>query len=189
MSSIRYSMKEPAVRVLGPGRRFALWVQGCDRACPGCIAPDAHDPAGGASIEVDALAWEIALSGADGLSISGGEPFLQAGALAELVRLVRRQRDLGVIAYTGFTLEELAGVPDARALLACTDLLVDGAYVRELDDGRGVRGSANQRLLPLTDRYRELTGELERCERAQETFPHGPEIHVAGIPGRGGYRL
>lgn len=83
-------MKEPAVRVLGPGVRYALWVQGCPRRCPGCVAENAWDPDGGERIPVDALAVEIVLSGAEGLTVSGGEPFLQAEALAELLEKVKK---------------------------------------------------------------------------------------------------
>ena len=60
-------MKEPEVHVLGPGTRYVLWVQGCTRNCPGCIAGNAHDIMAGTPISVDALALEIALSSADGL--------------------------------------------------------------------------------------------------------------------------
>lgn len=174
-------MKEPAVRVLGPGVRYALWVQGCQRRCPGCTAPTAWNMREGQPIPTAALAWEIALSGAGGLTISGGEPFLQAEALGRMVEQIRSRRDMGVIVYTGFLYEELLGMDGARALLLWTDLLIDGPYIRELDDGRSLRGSSNQRVLPLTERY---CGDLYLYGaqgRPVEHFQHGIEIHDVGV--------
>ena len=176
-------MREPAVRTLGPGVRYALWVQGCPRRCPGCVAPEAQALDGGTELETGALAWEILLSGAEGLTISGGEPFLQAKALAGLIRTVRRKRDLGVIVYTGYLYEELLADPAARALLEQTDLLIDGPYVKELDDGKSLRGSSNQRVIPLTERYRGELSLYGRPERPTEAFVHGAEVHYVGVSG------
>ena len=181
---LRVHMREPAVRTLGPGTRYALWVQGCPRRCPGCVAPEAQSLSGGRELDVDALAWEIALSGAEGLTISGGEPFLQAGALAELVRQVRRRREMGVIVYTGALYEDLLADPAAAPLLAVTDLLIDGPYREDLDDGGSLRGSSNQRVLPLTDRYRDALPLYGRPERPVERFAHGPEVHYVGVSGQ-----
>ena len=136
----------------------------------------------GTPIEVGALAWEIILSGADGLTISGGEPFLQAQALTELIRTIRRKRDLGVIVYTGYLYEALADLPGGTELLEQTDLLIDGPYIQELDDGLSLRGSSNQRVLPLTERYATDLGLYGTQRRTQEIFSHGASIHYVGIP-------
>lgn len=175
-------MRERAVSTLGPGTRYVVWVSGCHRSCPGCIAPDSHDMTKGTPVETGALAWEILLSRADGLTISGGEPFLQAPALAELVRTVQRKQDLGVIVYTGFTYEELLQMPQAQELLEQTDLLIDGPYIRELDDGLSLRGSSNQRVIPLTERYREALAYYGTRPREQEIFHHAGTTHYVGIP-------
>ena len=174
-------MKEPCVVTLGPGRRFAVWVQGCDRRCPGCTAPDAWDMQAGDPISVSALATEIALSDAEGLTISGGEPFLQAEPLARMIAAVRRRRDMGVIVYTGFTLEELRGRPDAQALLAQTDLLIDGPYIHEKDDGLSLRGSSNQRVIPITRRYLNQLDRYGQPSRPVEVFRHGDVMHSVGV--------
>ena len=179
--TIYVHMKEPAVRVLGPGVRYVLWVQGCDRRCPGCTAPTAWDMKAGQPIPAAALAWEIALSGAEGLTISGGEPFLQAGALGRMVESIRRRRDMGIIVYTGFLYEQLLEMDGAKALLSQTDLMIDGPYMRELDDGRSLRGSSNQRILPLTERYRDALYLYGAEGRPVEHFPHGTEIHDVGV--------
>lgn len=180
-------MRERAVTTLGPGTRYAVWVAGCNRNCPGCIAPDSHDMTRGTPVEAEALAWEIMLSGAEGLTISGGEPFLQAPALAQMVRTVRRRRDMGVIVYTGFTYEQLCRMPEARELLEQTDLLIDGPYIQELDDGLSLRGSSNQRVIPLTGRYREALSYYGTGKREQEIFHHAGATHYVGIPTNSAY--
>lgn len=180
--TIYLHMRERSVTTLGPGRRYAVWVSGCHRNCPGCIAPDSHDMTRGTPVDADALAWEILLSGAEGLTISGGEPFLQAAALAQMVQTVRQKRDLGVIVYTGFTYEELCRMPDAQPLLEQTDLLIDGPYIRELDDGLSLRGSSNQRVIPLTERYRQELPNYGTRPREQEIFHHAGTTHFVGIP-------
>lgn len=174
------------MHVLGPGTRYVLWTQGCHRNCPGCVAAGTYRMEDGKVISTDALAWEIALSGADGLTISGGEPFLQAPVLAELVKAVRKIRPMGVIVYTGYQYEELQSLSEGAALLAEIDLLIDGAYVQALDDHRGLRGSSNQRVIPLTDTYRDLAADYDTQPRKQEIFRHGSEIHEVGLPGASG---
>lgn len=140
----------------GPGRRFAVWVQGCPLACPGCCNPEMFSPAGGRSTPSERLAG-LALStpGIEGVSVLGGEPFLQAPAVAEFARAVRRG-GLSVMVYSGFTLEELqrGGLDGAAALLCETDLLVDGRYLRERPEAmRRWVGSRNQVVHHLTARY------------------------------------
>lgn len=179
---LRVYLRESHIETLGPGVRFGLWVQGCQRACPGCISPTSRPLDGGQLIDTGALAWEVILSGAQGITISGGEPFLQAAALAEFVGKVREGRDLGTIVYTGYTIEELWGMASAESLLACTDLLIDGPYVQALDDGVGLRGSANQRLIALTERYAQDVATLEACPREREPHLHADGMSVVGIP-------
>ena len=182
MSHIYVYMKEPAVTVLGPGVRYVLWVQGCHRRCSGCVAANAYHMEEGKKISTGALAMEIALSKAQGLTISGGEPFLQAEALAEMLEKLKDIREMGVIIYTGYTYEALQELPGAKRLLEMTDLLIDGEYVAELDDGRSLRGSSNQRVIALTDRYVNNLSGYGVEGRDNETFTHGWEIHKIGIP-------
>ena len=140
---IRMYDRQDDVTSLGPGVRYTVWVQGCHKRCPGCISPQSRDLNGGYEMDVNVLAQEIIDSGRDGLTVSGGEPFLQATALAELIRLIRVQRDIGVIIYTGYTYETLRDSGDSgrTELLECCDLLIDGEYIEQLNDGKSLRGS------------------------------------------------
>ena len=104
---LRVSWYLPRTECLGPGVRFALWVQGCTRGCIGCIASALQDPQGGTFLSEDILASAIlGTPDIDGVTVSGGEPFLQAEALGSLLHRIRSERpELGVIVYTGFTYE------------------------------------------------------------------------------------
>ncbi|HUH04502.1 MAG TPA: 4Fe-4S cluster-binding domain-containing protein, partial [Kofleriaceae bacterium] len=89
----------------------------------------------------------------EGVSISGGEPFEQPDGLLELLRRVRAETALSVLVFSGFTLEELATRPLAPAVLEHIDVLIDGRYQAPQRLARGLRGSHNQRIQLLTDRY------------------------------------
>ena len=79
-----------------------------------------------------------------GITISGGEPFLQAEALISLIRTIKTRRDIGVIVYSGFTLDELERDDEKSSLLSEIDVLIDGRYIKELDDGRAYVGSSTK---------------------------------------------
>ncbi|KGF72329.1 ribonucleoside-triphosphate reductase [Neosynechococcus sphagnicola sy1] len=137
--------------VNGPGSRAVIWVQGCLRECPGCFNPDSWSFEINQLIGVEALVHKILSNPRNqGVTFSGGEPFWQAPALAELARKVKAA-GLNVLSFTGFTLEQLqsdqspAGVQD---LLAQLDLLIDGAYVQSLaiHSPESLVSSSNQRV-------------------------------------------
>lgn len=175
------------VTSLGPGRRFVVWAQGCPRRCPGCIAPETQPLDGGRLMPVKALAERIARSGDPGITLSGGEPFLQCEPLCALLDAVRAVRDMGVIAYTGYTLEELRDMrdPAVDALLDRVDVLIDGPYVEALNDDLGLRGSSNQRCIFLTNRYRDAMPEFGRQgSRVTEYRIWDERFLMIGVPTR-----
>jgi anaerobic ribonucleoside-triphosphate reductase activating protein len=141
----------------GPGARFALWVQGCPIRCADCCNPQFFAERGGEATSAEAVVTRLrrAAPGLEGVTLLGGEPFAQAGALAEVARAAR-ELGLSVMTFTGYALEELRARrhPDVSALLAATDLLVDGPYDRTRPESRRRwAGSTNQRFHFLTDRY------------------------------------
>jgi anaerobic ribonucleoside-triphosphate reductase activating protein len=187
--SLNVYLKVPRTRALGPGLRFALWVQGCPRRCPGCMTPGSLPLSGGTTMTVDDLAEEILRDpDLEGLTISGGEPFSQAAALTRLIDSVRARRSLGVIVYTGHRLEALSDVAvgDPQhwvALLSRVDLLVDGPYDARLDDGRRLRGSSNQRAIALTTRYSSALADYGAQGRTAEIHLGGADVVLVGVPG------
>ena len=153
---IRYANRVESTKVLGPCDRAVIWVYGCCFNCEGCVARRYRSGVyHNASVE-DMTEWFLSTKKSH-LTISGGEPFLQADALALLIKNIRSETDAGVVIYTGFTYAELAAKAEkeegVKALLELADLLIDGRYVQESDDGRPYIGSSNQQIIPLTDRY------------------------------------
>jgi anaerobic ribonucleoside-triphosphate reductase activating protein len=142
----------------GPGRRFAVWVQGCSIRCPGCCNPEMFDERRGEPWAIDDLIARVP-GGVEGITLLGGEPFEQAPGAAAFARAARA-RGLTVMVFTGYRLDVLRARPDAADLLAVTDLLVDGPYDRERPEppppaGRRWIGSQNQIMHFLTQAYRE----------------------------------
>jgi anaerobic ribonucleoside-triphosphate reductase activating protein len=174
----------PATRALGPGLRAVVWVQGCCFHCPGCIAPEWIPWRIVRLMTPEEVVSELlAHPEVTGLTFSGGEPMLQAAGLAAVARLARRQRDLSIICYTGFTLEQLRTNPPGPGvedLLDAIDVLIDGPYIEELNDQQGLRGSANQRIHYLTDRLRGF--DFAHTPRRIEIFLEGKYALLVGIP-------
>lgn len=121
--------------VNGPGSRAVVWVQGCERACPDCFNPSSWSLAANQLVSVEELAERILREPANqGVTFSGGEPFLQATALAVLAKQIKAA-GLSVMSFTGFTLGELRSptAPTGAAdLLEQLDILIDGPYVAGL---------------------------------------------------------
>lgn len=135
----------------GPGFRYVIFTQGCPHHCPGCHNPETHDFAGGTEIDSDVLVQDILKNPLlSGVTFSGGEPFCQAEGLCAVADGLGGKKPL--MAYTGYTFEQLLELPDpwVRELLHRLTLLVDGPYVQA---ERGLelkfRGSANQRVLDV----------------------------------------
>ncbi|BAQ63132.1 ribonucleotide reductase of class III (anaerobic) (plasmid) [Geminocystis sp. NIES-3708] len=161
---IRIFRYQSPVKVLGFFSRAVIWVQGCKFACPNCIVPESWDlEEGGESISLQFLAdWILTQKGIEGVTFSGGEPMLQAEELSNLIDIIKLKKDLGVVCYTGYTLENLVryGSQYQKLFLSKIDLLIDGLYKEELHSDLRWRGSKNQRLLPLTNRYKKLVQEI-----------------------------
>ncbi|MFN6531163.1 4Fe-4S single cluster domain-containing protein [Nostoc sp. ChiSLP03a] len=192
---LRIFRHQSPVTALGPYKRAAIWVQGCDFACPGCIVPESWDKGGKQTISQTELAdWILSQPDIEGITLSGGEPMLQAAALVNLIDRVYEFQNLGVMCYTGYRLEHLQqhGTDAQRALLNRIDLLVDGTYIESLHGDLLWRGSSNQRLLMLTERYQQiLIQELAQGDRSTG-IEFGIDVtgafYFTGIPARKGFR-
>ncbi|MGM9612477.1 MAG: anaerobic ribonucleoside-triphosphate reductase activating protein [Butyricicoccus sp.] len=142
----------PESIVDGPGIRYTIFVQGCPHHCEGCHNPQTH--AFGVGTEAapeDILAELDKKPYLQGVTLSGGEPFCQAEALAGLAAALKAHGK-HIMAYTGYTFEQLLELDDpfVRALLEQLDLLVDGRFVlAEKSIELKFRGSANQRVLDV----------------------------------------
>ena len=129
--------------------------------------------------------WILNQPDIEGLTLSGGEPMLQAEALSTLIDSIREERDIGVMCYTGFRLEHLKdhGSASQKSLLEKIDLLVDGVYVATLQNDLLWRGSRNQRILILSDRYRDfLQNQSDRSAGLEFFYTETGEVGFSGIP-------
>lgn len=192
MENLRISHYVERTKVLGPFVRSALWVNGCCFHCDGCIAEEMNQEAP-TILSVSRLAdvfWQI--EDTEGITISGGEPFLQAGSLLRLVQEIRKKRDYGVIVYTGFTLEELLNKNDRdiHAFLAAIDILIDGPYQKDLDDGIPYRGSSNQTIHMLSRRYENDFAAYyqNRPKRDIEINFTSDHVYLVGVPSEYGLK-
>lgn len=140
----------------GPGIRYVIFTQGCLLKCPGCHNPETHDTDDGMLVEADEILTDIgACPHIDGVTFSGGEPFLQPEACFYIAEKVRtRYPHLNIVCYSGNTLEQLRMSPNRAVgdLLSLIDILIDGPYIERLRDlSLPFRGSSNQTIIKLRE--------------------------------------
>lgn len=151
----------------GPGIRFAIFCQGCPHDCKGCHNPDTHSFNGGKIFSVEDIINAIDENPLlQGVTFSGGEPLCQVKPFLNLAKKIKK-RNLHLLIYTGYTIEELEermkNEPELEDLLRMTDHLVEGRFVQDLRNlSLFYRGSSNQRIIDLKDYF--TTGEIKPCE-------------------------
>lgn len=170
---------------LGPGKRFVIWVQGCPFNCQGCISQEWIPFTKANIIQAEELA-KLIINTKDisGITLSGGEPMMQAYGLNHMLKLVKEKRpELNVISFTGFKLKQLKWL-EARELLGKLDVIISGLYVDSLNDNRGLRGSSNQKITFLTDRLLIYKDEFDNGERQFEISILDNHLFTTGMPPR-----
>lgn len=176
------------VTTLGPGRRVGVWLQGCSLGCPGCISVDTWRHGLGV-VDLDDLLDVVALhaGAADGLTVSGGEPFEQPEALAALLRRWRALSDRSSFVFTGWELDAVAPWLDAHSDLI--DAVMTGPFRLDAPQTLALRGSDNQRLHVLTPLGAEFLAfdrpAVPADRRLDVMFDEEGDAWMAGIPARG----
>lgn len=139
----------------GPGLRMVIWTQGCIHGCVGCHNAQTHNLYGGYEIDIDIIINYIkTLKLQRGITLSGGEPFLQQEPLQRIARQAKKY-NLDVWAYTGYTFEKLIDKDNPSylknlKLLNEIDVLVDGKFIESKKDiSLRFRGSSNQRIIDV----------------------------------------
>ncbi len=139
------------VQVLGPGNRVGIWLCGCSRACKGCSNPELWRQLPEYEVSVDdvfSLVQRIACNHIiDGFTLSGGEPMDQADELSHLIRLISSISE-DILVYSGYQIKELTSKNDPAidSVLRSIAVLIDGAYIEDLNNNAFLRGSSNQRI-------------------------------------------
>lgn len=146
------------VLTLGPGRRMAIWMAGCPRACKNCANPELQDdetyPA--VSVKVIKNAIERILEKGqviDGFTITGGEPLGQKEGLKEILHVAKQYAE-DILVYTGYTMDELDNM-EMEDVLPDIAVLIDGPYIEEQNCGHPLRGSENQDIHYFKTEFRE----------------------------------
>lgn len=143
-------------RANGPGLRFVVFMQGCHFKCKRCINPQAQNPNRGYSLTVDELINRIRAIRykLEGVTITGGEPFLQSNVLYELTNEIKKL-GLNLIISTGYEFEELeCEIENFNQIIANCDVIICGRFKYEEYLGIGLMGSTNKRIILTTQRYK-----------------------------------
>ena len=152
MTKFNVASINQCTEVEGPNKRLCIWFQGCNIHCRECCNPDYQPLVPKNILSLDELVSIITEAkgefGIEGVTYSGGEPTLQQG-LPQLTEAIRNL-GLGVISFTGKRYEEV------KDILSGCDAVLDGAYEADnKETRRRLLGSANQRIICITDRYKD----------------------------------
>lgn len=140
----------------GPGIRYVIFAQGCLHNCKGCHNPNTHALDGGFLIELDEIYNDIIKNRfIDGVTFSGGDPFVQVDVFAELSKRLK-MNDINIMCYTGYVYEEIIKVDKYKEFLNYIDILVDGRFILERKTlKKPYVGSDNQRIIDVKESLRE----------------------------------
>ena len=141
----------------GKGIRMVIWNQGCKMHCPGCHNPETWNKNGGNQYSIKELKEKIYQNRTkhQGITLSGGDPFLQPQDNYEIAKYAH-SLGLDIWAYCGLTFEEIIQNKEKKKLLYECDVLVDGPFILEKRDiSLAFRGSANQRIIDVQKSLKE----------------------------------
>jgi len=176
---------ENGTKELGPGNRYVIWVQGCPFNCKGCVTPEGIPIVENNLVEINQIIFAIcANKKITGITISGGEPFMQASKLVKILAAVKTIRpELDVVVFSGFKLKELEWI-EAKEFLDLIDVLIDGKYIEKLNDNIGLRGSSNQQVNYLTEKLKHYKHYFEDRERSIEIHIYNQHQTIIGVPNK-----
>lgn len=139
----------------GEGVRCSLYVSGCRFHCEGCYNQATWSFRYGSLYSRDLeeqILSDLSQPYVQGLTLLGGEPFLNTGTLLPLIKRVRQELpDKDIWSWTGYTWEELqVESADKLEMLELIDILVDGRFeLAKKDLNLQFRGSSNQRIIDV----------------------------------------
>lgn len=175
---------QPDSIVDGEGIRTVIWTQGCPHHCLGCHNPETHDMEGGALVDLEEVHEIIdSLEGQDGITFSGGDPFMQPKACSEIAKYARK-KGYTIWAYTGYTFEQLISLsktkPEIMDFLKEIDILVDGKFeLSKKSYNTLFRGSSNQRMIDVYESLKKKKAIL--VEKYNVSSPLNGRIRQSGI--------
>lgn len=173
------------VKTLGYGNRIGIWTIGCEHQCPGCSNPELWEKQPDKDIPAEKIIDVIRpyLSECDGITLTGGDPFYQSSELLKVLILIKSCGFKGdVLVFTGYTKEQLMTGPTERKCLSLIDVLIDGKFERDLNNGQGLAGSTNQRILIMNKAFERRYATAATDERKSQIVESSGELMSIGIP-------
>jgi len=172
------------ITTLGPNKRIGIWTVGCPHKCYKCSNPELWSMDESKDISIKGLISYISqyTNDAEGVTITGGDPFLQPN---ELYNLLKELRNLGfkdILVYTGYTIQELK--EKYCEILSLIDVLIDGPYVDELNNNIGIMGSSNQNIHILNPELGGLYKDMDKTHRIRRNYIMSNKIISVGIPNK-----
>ncbi len=163
----------------GNSKKFVLWFQGCLNNCKGCISPEWRVLDAGYNIDVAEITEIINKNNIKEIIISGGEPLLQYEELTLLLKNLKKNY-CHIILYTGYRLSEVK--KQYQDIFQIIDVLIAGPYIESLNNGKGLRGSTNQKIVMVTNYFKAQLEDFKNGVRSLE-MKIGPHyvMHI-GIP-------
>jgi len=142
----------------GPGYRFVIFTQGCPKRCFMCHNEETQSLTGGYIEKLENIVNMFKKESLiEGITISGGEPFIQPDKVLYLVKEAKKL-NLNVLLYSGFYYEELVKQNNKyiNEILNTADYLIDGPFEYKLKNLNLLfRGSSNQRIINLKETNKE----------------------------------
>lgn len=161
------------VKNLGPGNRLAIWTNGCNKRCQGCVSKNLQIIDERTNTDIIATLNEYRLDNVDGVTISGGEPFIQAKELKAVIEFLLEKNINDILIYSGYTYEELLDAKDDNInyILDNIAVLIDGEYIDYLNDNTSnIKGSTNQKMHIFNKEYEKKYIDYIKVERELEVF-------------------
>jgi anaerobic ribonucleoside-triphosphate reductase activating protein len=178
------------ISVLGPGRRAAVWVQGCNLACVGCASVDTWDPMDGFERSPGQVLADLTRLIEDfdltGLTVTGGEPFQQPDAVAEVIEGIRaHDNSVDVLVFTGYA--ESAARRRSPKLFAAADAVIAGRYEQDLPATNKLLATSNQALVINNEKVRpEFDAWLQDGDTTRlQISVNEDEMFLVGLPAPG----
>lgn len=168
---------------LGPGKRLCVWFAGCSKNCPGCCSPELQTRENALRISAEELAdivnYKAALTGADGITLSGGDPLEQP----EIASFLAQLHHPDVLVFTGYGSAELKKNGILEQIGGTVAVLKCGRYVSERDEGHPLMGSANQELIFFREEYRGLyEAYIAEHKRKLCYYRLNNNVYYSGLP-------
>ena len=172
------------MKTLGYGNRIGIWIIGCSHHCHNCSNPELWNSNPSKDISIDNIVKCIEkIKDADGITITGGDPFEQPKELLSLVLRLKELKYEDILVYSGYTYKQLTSKGESyQTILDNIGVLIDGLYIDELNDNKSIRGSSNQCIYVLNQKLEDRYEDVCNWERQSQILLSNNEIQVIGLP-------